>query len=146
MFSKIMPSGPRTPQEEASVEGTPAIPAQPAAEPLAAPAAPSMAVGTKKSVIDPRKEVRLNEPEPTALVNLMERMVAEKLDAAIDKFHCCKCDKCKKDVAAIALNKLKPRYVVVDKLSVLSEERQTNAEVTTAIIQAILIVKAHPRH
>ena len=47
------------------------------------------------------------------LVNLMEELVINKLDSTLDRFNCCKCDKCKKDIAALALNRLKPRYVVM---------------------------------
>lgn len=154
MFNKIMPSARMAPQpeaeartESAQTEETPVLSTgtmQNTPQEVALPRA--MAIGVKRSVIDTDKEVRLKETEPACLVNLMERMVAEKLDAAFDKFHCCKCDKCKKDAAAIALNKLPPRYVVAEKLSLLLEDRQTNTEVTTAIIQGILIVKAHPRH
>lgn len=126
MFNKIMPS-------------------VRAAESSADPAHVS-GIGAKRSVFTVNKALQIGENEPSMLVNLMEKMVDDRLDDAITKFHCCKCDKCKKDVAAIALNRLKPRYVVADKISVLSEERQTSSEVTTAIVQAILVVKAHPRH
>lgn len=104
-------------------------------------------IGAKKSVIAADKEVKLKDVTGAApLVNLMEQMVADRLDDAITKFHCCKCDKCKKDVAAIALNKLKPRYVVAEKVAALLNERQASSDVMTAIVQAILVVKAHPRH
>lgn len=154
MFNKIMPSARIAPQQEpetsaegAQAEDTPVLSTGTVQDELQQTTLPpAMAIGVKRSVINTDKEVRLKETEPACLINLMEHMVAEKLDAAFDKFHCCKCDKCKKDAAAIALNKLPPRYVVSDKLSLLLEDRQTNSEVTTAIIQGILIVKAHPRH
>ncbi|MEF9852348.1 MAG: late competence development ComFB family protein [Hydrogenoanaerobacterium sp.] len=137
MFYKIMPSA-RLPLAEVSEGG----------EPRERETSSQISgIGARKSVLGPTKEVHLNEqPETAPLVNLTEQMVADKLDDAITKFHCCKCDKCKKDVAAIALNKLKPRYVVAEKVKALSNERAASTEVMTAIVQAILIVKAHPRH
>ena len=136
MFNKIMPSA-KLPLSESSAR-TPA-PARETSSQISG-------IGAKKSVLDPNKEVRLTETDSSSLVNLMEQMVATKLDDAITKFHCCKCDKCKKDVAAIALNKLKPRYVVAEKVAALSHERQASTEVMTAIVQAILVVKGSPRH
>lgn len=77
----------------------------------------------------------------------MENLVAERLDAAFEKFNCCRCDKCKKDVAALALNYLPPQYVVADKekLPQLLQEYFTK-EVSGALIKAILQIKNHPRH
>ncbi len=91
--------------------------------------------------------VSLTEGQPLVLINLMERLVAERLNSALGRFNCCKCDRCKKDVAAIALNKLPPQYVVVEK-NMLMEllAKQANLDVTTAIIQAILLVRDNPRH
>ena len=72
-----------------------------------------------------------------------------KLDATLDRFNCCKCDKCKKDIAALALNRLKPHYVVMSEQD--EDHRRKNeemyaSEVTSALIQAILMVKKEPRH
>ena len=33
----------------------------------------------------------------TIMVNVMEELVASKLDMAFNKFNCCKCDKCRQD-------------------------------------------------
>ena len=91
--------------------------------------------------------VRLRKKENTILVNIIEYLVTEKLDSAFAKFNCCKCDKCRKDVAAIALNKLKPKYMVIqpDRISEVVAQ-QNGAEVATALVQGILQVRSHPRH
>ncbi len=91
--------------------------------------------------------VRLQKKEHTILVNIVEYLVTEKLDSAFAKFNCCKCDKCKKDVAAIALNKLKPKYMVIqpDRIPEMVAQ-QNSAEVATALVQGILQVRSHPRH
>lgn len=81
------------------------------------------------------------------IVNIMELLVDERLDEAIYKFHCCRCDKCRKDIVAITLNRLHPRYVVFDELeSPLVPDRKTVTEVAGALIKAVLAVKARPRH
>lgn len=91
--------------------------------------------------------VRLQNKENTILVNIIEYLVTEKLDSAFAKFNCCKCDKCRKDVAAIALNKLKPKYMVIQPDRIPEAVAQQNgAEVATALVQGILQVRSHPRH
>lgn len=83
----------------------------------------------------------------TVMVNIREKMVTEKLDAAFEKFNCCTCYLCKQDVTAMALNNLQPKYVIttiedIDKLIA----KEDFSEVTSAIMKAILEVKKHPRH
>lgn len=81
------------------------------------------------------------------LVNLMEAFVEKRLDAALKKFKCCACDRCRKDVLAIALNKLPPLYVIEDDADIRDlHERERAAQVATALVQAILAVKARPSH
>ncbi len=91
--------------------------------------------------------VKLSHSKELSVINLMENLVAERLDAAFEKFNCCRCDKCKKDVAALALNYLQPKYVVADadELAALLQECSTK-EVSAALIKAILQIKNHPMH
>lgn len=137
MYSKIMPTGLtdlyRTPDPEPSEDGE--APAPPAPVP---PAPPELLR---------RGGVQVHEKNSAAVINLMELLVTEKLDAAFDKFNCCKCNKCRKDAAAIALNNLHPKYVVIDPDqadALLTKEMY--AEATAAIVKAILVVRTHPRH
>jgi hypothetical protein len=91
--------------------------------------------------------ISLTNNQPTVVVNVMEKLVIDKFDTAIIKFKCCKCDRCKKDIMALALNKLPPKYVVLNKGEETPEpDEQTKAQVITALIQAILKVRAQPRH
>lgn len=83
----------------------------------------------------------------TVMVNIREKMVLEKLDAVFEKFNCCTCYCCKQDVTAMALNNLKPKYVIaaiddIDKIIA----KEDYSEVNSAIMKAILEVKKHPRH
>ena len=74
---------------------------------LTPPTAASMAKALKRNPVT----LPFKEENNMVLVNLMEELVISRLDSTLDRFNCCKCDKCKKDIAALALNRLKPRYV-----------------------------------
>jgi competence protein ComFB len=83
--------------------------------------------------------------------NYMEDVVIHLLYNIVkDREDICKCEKCLSDIAAIALNKLAPHYVVSEKgevySKVLSMSIQFEADVTRAIIEAIDVVLRNPRH
>lgn len=81
------------------------------------------------------------------LINVMETLVEQRIDAAIEKFRCCNCEKCRQDVSAITLNKLAPCYIVsTDNAKRIESEAKYAGQVATAIVQAILTVKARPTH
>ncbi len=83
----------------------------------------------------------------TVMVNIIEQLVASKLDMAFNKFNCCKCDRCRQDVAALALNKIKPKYIIVDENEAKDVlNNHDDPTVMSAIIQAMLTVMSHPRH
>lgn len=82
--------------------------------------------------------------------NYTENLVEYKIDKLIQKSGVCNCPRCTADIKALALNQLKPKYVVSSKgecyakLSVL--EKQTEIDVISAITKAIEIVSKNPRH
>lgn len=83
----------------------------------------------------------------TEVINLMEGVVLSKLDSVLSRFQCCRCDRCKKDIVALALNKLPPKYMVLSHGQVPPDlDPQVNAQVVTAMIQAAIRVRAKPRH
>lgn len=94
------------------------------------------------------EEIKPNENAiQTIMVNIREKMVMAKLDEALEKFKCCTCFFCRQDVTCMALNSLKPKYIVtteadIDKII----EAEDFSEVTQAVMKAILYVKTHPRH
>ena len=91
----------------------------------------------------------MRENKDSVLVNLMEELVLTRLDSTIQRFNCCRCDKCKKDIAALALNRLAPHYTVIEgnrELKQKEAEEKYASEVTGALVQAILVVKKEPRH
>lgn len=84
-------------------------------------------------------------------VNILEKEVWEALDEVLNhKPGACKCDKCRADIAAYALNKLQPRYVVSSKGETLARaESLTNnfrVTLTIALAEAVEIVSSNPRH
>ncbi len=92
---------------------------------------------------------RADKSTPTSIstVNVMETLVLRQLDAVIRKFNVCGCDRCRCDIAAIALNLLPPRYVVTQhhRMEQVLEEIPQK-DVTDALIKAVIKVRSHPRH
>ncbi len=82
--------------------------------------------------------------------NLMEELVDMNLSSLIISSGVCDCAQCKADIRALALNNLPPCYVVSLKGDIFSHvsahTMQSQADITTAIMNAINIVKKAPRH
>lgn len=154
MFRKIMPSSFSAPGEEEGVPA-PAAPVSQLTQPLGPqptfPQSPqptnSPQTGGSAALVGGGVQLR-RTAGARILVNIMEYLVIDKLDEAYEKFNnCCKCDKCRQDAAALALNKLKPKYIVVEERQIPYQIAKNNSpEVTSSIVKAILQVKAHPQH
>ncbi len=85
------------------------------------------------------------------LHNYMEDAVKENLERLLsERDDLCKCEKCKLDIMALALNKLPSKYVVTSKGRIytrLSElELQRKADIVKELTKAIEIVKNNPQH
>ena len=84
--------------------------------------------------------------------NTMEELVFRYIDKAFqrEEAHMCKCDRCRMDVAAIALNNLPTKYVATDKgevyVKIQEMEIQYVVDVIREVTMAMEIVKAHPSH
>lgn len=91
----------------------------------------------------------MNEKK-SEIVNYMETLVYEMLDEVISETEVCKCNHCRMDIAAIALNSLSPKYVVTNsgklytKINML--QQQFEVDVLSAVTRASIIVKNNPRH
>lgn len=143
MYKKLMPSEPKmflAPDGEAAPDDP-----DPAADPAEGEPA-SFAVSHR--VPRPRKvSVPTMDSRKTEVINVMEAVVLEKLDSVLSRFQCCCCDRCKKDIVALALNKLPPKYrVLLEGQPPPEIDPQLNAQVVTAMIQAVIQVRAKPRH
>lgn len=142
MYKKLMPSGPKSAKnaKDVSEEEAVSIYAEVA---VAVEEPPSQ----HRTIMRREVGVPFMDTQPTILVNAMENIVLEKLDFVLSKCQCCKCDRCKKDIVAKALNKLPPKYMVLAEGQPTPDvDHQTNAQVVSAMIQAVLAVRAKPRH
>ena len=85
-----------------------------------------------------------------ALVNVMEKVVGDKLEEMLKTENCCQCDRCIEDMKAIALNKLPAKYVsthngeLFTKLD--STLRQMVVDINVAVSNAIACVSKNPSH
>ena len=84
--------------------------------------------------------------QPKVLVNVAELAVKERIEEAMDKFKCCQCDHCVKDVLALAVNNLPPKYIVRNELDQALEIRRYDADVISALVNAVIKVNQNPRH
>ncbi len=145
IFNLIMPSAsePETEAEETEPEPSPQPKAEP--EPEEAPDSLSLLREQLNRPVSPVMQLRPGKN--LVLVNLAEQLVADRLDAVFEKFNCCRCDKCRHDVAALALNTVQPQYVVttLEEIPALLEAADTR-EIPGALVKAILHVKNHPKH
>ncbi|MBI2265175.1 MAG: late competence development ComFB family protein [Armatimonadetes bacterium] len=85
------------------------------------------------------------------LKNYNEEALRRTLNEILEKDRTiCRCEHCKLDVLAIALNQLPPRYVVADTGYVYAKLNemlvQFNVDLTVALMRAMQIVGRSPRH
>ncbi len=82
--------------------------------------------------------------------NILEDLVTYKLDELMQAADMCSCDRCRADVLAFALNKLPSRYVSSNNGDIYARfqslDFQMQANITTAILNAIEVVKKTPHH
>ena len=85
-----------------------------------------------------------------ALLNVMERLVDDKLDYYMKKFDVCTCPRCRVDVKALALSHMEAKYVVLDKSGISAFlSLYTNkyaSEVMFHLGKACMQVLESPRH
>ena len=87
------------------------------------------------------------------LLNYMEEIVSRYLDKVLkdpEYASICKCDYCKDDIKAMALNNLNPFYITTKRGEVYAEyssyEVQHQAEIIKEVIKATEFVSLHPNH
>lgn len=83
--------------------------------------------------------------------NVMEDFVFDLLPPTLAKIKdFCGCDQCRKDVAAIVLNDIKPKYVVRDEGYVYCKAdvifQKYDMQITASIAKAAMMVMKNPRH
>ena len=83
--------------------------------------------------------------------NLMEDYVMKTLDHMMEDLDCCKCEKCRLDIASYALNRLPSKYVATSQGEIMTKifefnNNQFETQVMAAITNGAVVVKQHPRH
>jgi hypothetical protein len=150
MYKKLMPTSPKAAKSaspESKAKESESSYVQSTARAITASALAEEPLNQHKTIMRREVGVPFMDTQPTILVNTMESVVLEKLDSVLARMQCCKCDRCKKDIVAMALNKLPPKYMVlVEGQPTPDLSPQINAQVVAAMIQAVLAVRAHPRH
>jgi len=91
-----------------------------------------------------------NAQDEFVLINIVEEMVRQKVNELIKDIDMCKCEKCRLNACAIALNSLTPHYVNTEKGSLLAKlqdaEVNYQMKLTVEVTKALMIVKEQPLH
>lgn len=91
-----------------------------------------------------------NMDEKIIVKNTMEELVEMQIDKCIQDAGTCGCERCRADIFAIALNYLPARYVATTKgdlfVRINAMTDQGQADIISAIMSGIIIVKEKPRH
>lgn len=84
------------------------------------------------------------------LKNCMEDAVEHYVDGVMEELDMCRCDKCKYDVMAIALNHLPPQYTVTREGVLFNKVKnmgnQADAKIIAEITKAAKIVMKDAKH
>lgn len=86
-----------------------------------------------------------------SVVNIVEQLIWDYIDEVLDrKPGICRCETCRMDMVAYALNRVKPRYAVTDKGETIARaqflDRQLYLDIIVNLTEAANIVSAKPRH
>ncbi|WML37305.1 late competence development ComFB family protein [Clostridium sp. OS1-26] len=85
------------------------------------------------------------------LKNYMEVVVDHLIPDILKRYNnICKCELCVEDIKAVALNNLKPMYIVTEKGNIYAKvnelKSQFMTDAITELVRAIEIVSKKPRH
>ncbi len=84
------------------------------------------------------------------LSNYMEVAVRDVMDTVLADMDVCTCEECRLDIMAIALNNLKPKYVVTKRGQLYTKvhmlESQYAIDIISAVTRAAETVRLSPRH
>ncbi len=82
--------------------------------------------------------------------NVLEEVVKDRIDRLIEGIDMCRCDRCRYDACAIALNSLAPKYVTTNKGALLTQVGYINldhrTEIDVQVLKALKLVREKPRH
>lgn len=145
-----------TSSEKATVPEVPAV-EEPKTETPEAPAAKEPKAEVPVPEKEPAEESIELSPEPPAepepdyvMLNVMQRVVEDKIIYFMKQFEVCTCDRCKADTIALTLSGLPAKYRIVDKHAVdplvSYYTSRLISQVTVEALKACTQVKENPRH
>ena len=84
------------------------------------------------------------------LRNIMEDYVIVILDRILENLDCCKCEKCRLDIASYALNRLPSKYVATTQGELMTKlcefDNGFETQVMAALTLGANVIKKNPRH
>lgn len=84
------------------------------------------------------------------LRNIMEDYVIVILDRILDNLDCCKCEKCRLDIASYALNRLPSKYVATTQGELMTKlcefDNNFETQVMASLTLAANVIKKNPKH
>lgn len=146
------PSSPveETEAEETKAETTSSPAAEEAKAETPAPEEPEEEILelSSESPVEPEPPA---EPEPDyVMLNVMQRIVEDKIIYFMKQFEVCTCDRCRADTIALTLSGLPAKYRIVDKHAVdpliSYYTSRLISQVTVEALKACTQVKENPRH
>ena len=100
-----------------------------------------------------RKKAQKEKVDPSGVVlkNCMEDMVMEAMEGWFGNSEPgCRCERCRRDIMALALNHLPPKYVVSHQGEIFTQMEglrlQSKTDVMFQVLEAIKKVTKNPRH
>lgn len=135
-------------ETESAAEPEPAVEPEPIPEPEPAAETEPDAEPEPAAEAEPIPEP---EPEPDFIrLNVIERIVEEKIIYFMRQFEVCTCERCIADTIALTLNGLSPKYIVTAPYAVEPlMSFYTNkyiSEITVEATKACIAIKENPRH
>lgn len=125
----------------------------PAIDPMVEPiqsSAPPQAEALEPSTSDTSATESTACSDDSVLINVMARLAEDKADKYIKLFGLCTCERCKRDVIALALNTLPAKYVVMPEweFSIRFDmyANRYSSELTAELLRACKEVMDNPRH
>ena len=152
-------AAPMTVEPKAETPSAP-IAEEPKTETSSAPMAeepkPEPAASSEPEPEEPQEVLELSpeplaEPEPDyVMLNVMQRVVEDKIIYFMKQFEVCTCARCKADTIALTLSGLPAKYKIVDRFAVdplvSYYTSRLISQVTVEALKACTQVKENPRH
>lgn len=93
----------------------------------------------------------INSKDEPVVKNYMEDIVKRNIESQkVLRRDACWCARCEKDIFAMVLNRMPPKYVVTDQGHIYTKlqemETQLNVDVTREVHGAIKFIANHKRH